>query len=287
MSRFREKLTKKLVRAFVRSLGVEHVVADYRKRLDRVGAVDRQNQMLLRLAYQSHNGSSPAWQDIEFRSFSQNGEDGLLLYVFSQIGMASRRSVEIGCGSGVECNTANLIVNHGFRDLLLDAREGRLALGRRFFRKCRDTCLHQPRLVHTWVTRENIDKMIRDHGYTGSIDLLSIDLDGMDYWIWEAIDCIEPRVVVVEYNATFGATQSIAVRYRPGFRRTTEPFGASLAALVKLGRRNGYRLVGCDQHRINAFFVHRGIGDDVVPEVDLAPHTSARPAPIPDGWVQV
>ncbi len=286
MARLTEKWTKKLLRGLPRLFSVDHVVADYRKRLDRVGAIDRQNQLLLMHAYRGMNGTAPSWQDIEFRSFSQNGEDGVLLYLLTKTGMATRRSVEVGCGSGVECNTANLVINHGFRGLLLDARARQLDLGRRFYGMCRDTRSHQPRMVTGWVDRGNVDGLISGNGFRGEIDVLSIDVDGVDYWIWEAITCVEPRIVVIEYNARFAAEQSVTVRYEPNFVQIGPTVGgASLGALVKLAERKGYRLVGCNQHRINAFFVRDGVGEDVLPAADPRMFTRPDPADIPDGWL--
>ena len=288
MSRRREKWSKKLLRAALRATSLEHRFADYRKRVDRIGAVDRQNQLLLMLAWRAHIGPPISWLDVEFRSFSQNGEDGVLVYLFSRIGMESRRCVEIGCGSGIECNTANLILNHGFLGLMVDAREKRIELGRRFYAKCRDSSARPPQLVHAWASRANIETILRERNCEGSIDLLSIDLDGVDYWIWEAIQCVEPRVVVIEYNSSFPATQAVTVEYADDYQAVGEKInGASLAALVKLGQRKGYRLVGCERRRVNAFFVRRGIGEEEFPEVDPELFCSAPPRALPSGWVEV
>lgn len=109
------------------------------------------------------------------------------------------------------------------------------------------------------LTAENINETISGAGAHGEIDLLSIDVDGNDYWLWETLDVIEPRVVVIEYNASFGP-RSISVPYDPGFVRFRKHpsgwyHGASLAALAKLGRRKGYDLVGADSRGVNALFV--------------------------------
>ncbi len=286
MSRWREKLSKKLFQQLLRATSLQHRFADYRKRLDRVGTVDRQNQLLLMMAWRTLAGPPPSWRDVEFRSFSQNGEDGILLYLFSRIGMESRHCVEIGCGSGIECNTANLILNHGFKGLMIDAREKRIALGRRFFAKCRDGPRPIPQLVHAWVTRGGIEDILRERGFKGPIDLLSIDLDGVDYWIWETLACVEPRVVVIEYNSSFAPDQAVTVAYADDFRGGND-LGASLGALVKLGRRKGYRLVGCNSGRVNAFFVHDGVGDEAGPEADPAAFCAPTARPLPPGWVEV
>jgi hypothetical protein len=208
--------------------------------------------------------------DTEFRAYSQNGEDGILLYIFSLIDALSRRSVEICAGSGVECNTANLIIHHGWAGLLVDGDKDNVRRGRVFYAGCKDTLVCPPTLVHAWVTAENVNEIIREHGFVGEIDLLSIDVDGMDYWIWKAIEVVQPRVVIVEFNAFLGPERAITIPYRSDFKATNHTdgsYGASLGALVKLGREKGYRLIGSQSSGVNAFFVRNGIGEKLLPEV--------------------
>jgi hypothetical protein len=92
--------------------------------------------------------------------------------------------------------------------------------------------------------------------------LLSLDIDGNDLWVWRAITAIQPRVVVIEYNAAFGPGRSLSVQYDPAFDRFKyHPsgiyHGASLSAMANVGREKGYVLVGCESHGVNAFFVQR------------------------------
>jgi hypothetical protein len=212
---------------------------------------------------------------LHFRVFSQNGEDGVLLCIFGAIGMTNRRAVEIAAGDGIECNSANLIINHGWTGFLVDGNEDNVRRGREFYSRCRDTRIWPPVFVHAWVTRDSINQLLRDHGFVGEIDLLSLDLDGVDYWIWEAIDCVTPRVVVVEYQDIWGPEATVTVPYRDDFRAEFGPYGpeycgASLSAFVKLGRQKGYRLIGCERYGFNAFFVRRGIAEDLLPEITPA-----------------
>ncbi|HTU21711.1 MAG TPA: hypothetical protein VMG10_26980, partial [Gemmataceae bacterium] len=153
-----------------------------------------------------------------FRCFSQNDEDGLLLHVFSRVGTTNKQVVEICAGDGVECNSANLIINHGWRGLLFDGDEDKIARGRRFYARCRDTFLYPPTLVHAWVTAENVNDLVSGHGFVGDIDLLSLDMDGMDFWVWKALTCIRPRVVVLEVNTRWGPHASVALPYQPDFQ---------------------------------------------------------------------
>ena len=115
-----------------------------------------------------------------------------------------------------------------------------------------------------------MNALVSDNGFTGPIDLLSLDIDGNDYWVWRALDCVSPRVVVLEFNGSCGPESSVAMSYRPDYRLdlTAQPYrcGASLPAFVKLGRQKGYRLVGIQSHGFNAFFVQDGIEETLLPE---------------------
>jgi hypothetical protein len=209
-------------------------------------------QIQLRLQYQdlARRGIDlPTLEDVEFRCQSQNGEDGILLYIFALIGTTNRKVVEICAGDGIECNAANLLVNHGWSGLLLDGDAELVARGRAFY---------------------GVNSLVADHGFSGPVDLLSLDVDGNDYWIWKALDCVTPRVVVLEFNAGCGPDVSVTMSYQPDFRLdyTVQPYrcGASLSAFVKLARAKGYRLVGVQSRGFNAFFVRDGIGDRLLPE---------------------
>ncbi len=230
-------------------------------------------QVLLRLHYEDlvrrRVKDLPTFPDVEFRCHSQNGEDGILLYIFSLLGTTNRRVVEICAGAGTECNAANLIINHGWRGLLFDGDPNLIAYGRDFYSKCRTTCIAPPTLVNAWITAENINELVAS--FVGSVDLLSLDLDGNDYWIWKALDVISPRVVIAEVNTSWGPEKAVTMSYNPDYQLdfSKQPYrcGASLPAFVKLGKKKGYRLVGVHSLKFNAFFVKDGIGEDLLPEV--------------------
>jgi hypothetical protein len=230
-------------------------------------------QVLLRLQYQDlvrRGAVLPDFLDVEFRCYSQNGEDGILLYIFSLLGTTNRTVVEMCAGDGIECNAANLIVNHVWRGLLVDGDEEQVSRGRAFYATGRTTFVSPPTFLHSWITAENVNALLEDHGVAGSIDLLSLDIDGNDFWIWKAIECISPRVVVLEFNASCGPESSVTMSYQPEYRLdlTAQPYrcGASLPAFVKLANEKGYRLVGVEAFGFNAFFVRRGVGEDLLPE---------------------
>ncbi|MDT7541497.1 MAG: hypothetical protein QOE33_1401 [Acidobacteriota bacterium] len=278
MPRLREHL-KPLLRTVFR-VASEDVPCPTLLEHERLGfyqRVDQGTQVLLRLKYQEmvrRKEPLPIFDDVQFRSFSQNGEDGILLYIFSLVGTTNKRVVEICAGDGVECNAANLIINHGWRGLLFDGDEGNISRGRAFYARHKDTWISPPQLVQAWITRDNIDRLISEHGFAGEIDLLSLDIDGNDYWVWEAIECARPRVVVVEHNSFAGPEVSATIPYREDFvadvSQSPPYLGATLPAFVKLARRKGYRLVGGERLGFNAFFVRDGLGEVVLPEVEAA-----------------
>ncbi len=259
---------------------VRRVAREYWRHHDGALATASQGtQILLTMAYQDRaerGASLPSFDDVEFKMYSQNGEDGILLYLFSLLGSGAKTAVEIGAGNGIECNAANLIINRGWRGLLFDGDENNVAVGREFYESGPNTSWFPPAVTQAWITRENLNGLITGFGFADEIDLFSLDLDGIDYWIWDALDCIQPRVVVVEYNWTWGPSEARTVPYEANLslpplegrtRADNIYFGSSLNALVKLGRTKGYRLVGCNHWGFNAFFVQNGVGEQWFPEV--------------------
>lgn len=188
-----------------------------------------------------------------FRLSSQNQEDGITLALLNEAGVTNRRFVEIG--SGLSGGNSGFLANElGWTGLMVDGDAAHMVqVGRRF---------PQVTAVGAWVTRENINELITGHGFGGDVDLFSLDLDGNDYWIWEAMTACTPRVVILEYNSMFGPARAVTVPYDPQFdRRRHRPFyyGASLAALARLGATKGYRLVAVEPTGVNAFFLRNDV----------------------------
>jgi hypothetical protein len=188
-----------------------------------------------------------------YKVYSQNDEDGIIAEIFRRIGIAHRTFVEFGVESGIECNTVKLLIE-GWRGLWIEANPQSADLIRANF----DPFLAEDKLmlVESHITAENVDMLIRRGGMHTEVDLLSIDIDCNDYWVWKAISAIDPRVVTIEYNATLRPPMSLVVPYRPDASWDGSNFyGASLEALVRLATAKGYRTVGCSVAGVNAFFV--------------------------------
>jgi hypothetical protein len=189
---------------------------------------------------------------------SQNGEDGILLEIFNQIGIKNHTFVEFGIGNGTQCNSANLINNFGWGGLLIEGSESMAKHAKKIYEG------KPVRVTNAFITAENINDLIKDAQLPQEVDLLSVDIDGNDYWVWKAIEVIKPRVVVAEFNNSFGPKDSVTIPYNPTFYRydhdsTGIYHGMSLAAAVKLGRAKEMIYVGCDSLGINAFFIRQDL----------------------------
>ena len=195
-----------------------------------------------------------------YKVYSQNDEDGIIGEIFRRIGAPSRTFVEFGVETGVECNSAKLLVE-GWRGLWIESNAASAGAIRREFAPF--IAKHQLAVKQSRVTAENINPLIGQGGFSGEVDLLSIDIDGNDYWVWKAIDVIDPRVVVIEYNATLRPPMAVVVPYRADAQWDgSNHYGASLEALVRLAATKNYRLVGCSIAGVNAFFVRADLCAD-------------------------
>ena len=216
----------------------------------------------------------PSVWDAGFRIFSQFDEDGITLFLLAAAGIGPRKFVDIGGGDGLwASNTANLALNFGFHGLFIDRDAESIERGERFYRNHLDTRLYPPKFKRATVTRSNINDIIRESGLEGEVDLLSIDIDGNDYWIWDAIECINPRIVLMETHVEFGMN-SIVVPYDEEYVWSKENhphyLGASPVAMTKLASRLGYRLVGANRFGFNVFYLRKDLGKDIVPEIEAS-----------------
>jgi hypothetical protein len=252
---------------------IRHEVARLEKMLDarmtagRVIRIEQNVQALARLATLDP-ATLPFPQRLtahRFRLRSQNGEDGVTLALLREVGSTVGRFVELGCGDNGG-NTGFLAEELGWSGLMVDGDDAKLATLRA------TVSPERVDVVQAWITAETVNDLIAAHGLEGEIDVLSIDIDGNDYWLWKQIDVVSPRIVIVEYNSMFGADRAVVVPYDPEFRRRGVPglkgtyYGASLQAHTMLGRSLGYRLVAVEARGANAYFLR----DDVAPHVPAA-----------------
>ena len=189
-----------------------------------------------------------------WKAFSQADEDGILAEIFRRVGVRDCTFVEIGAGNGLENNTLYLL-QQNWRGLWIEAgkRNGR-RIARIF---AQPLAAGQLRLAVTAATAENVNALVTGAEFAGEVDLLSVDVDGVDLYLWNALEAVTPRVVVIEYNGAFRPPVRWTIPYDPGFRwdGQTTHYGASLCVLNDLATRKGYRLVACSLCGHNAFFV--------------------------------
>lgn len=203
--------------------------------------------------------SAPNWLPAQrFRLRSQYEEDGILIALLRAAGVTSRRFVEIGCGKNGG-NSAMLAFDFGWSGLMVDAAGGKVESLRRALAFNRAVTV-----VKGFVTPDNINSLLKQHGAAGEIDFMSIDVDSIDYWLLDALDVCAPRILVMEYNAHFGPDRAVTLPPR-GLpeSRPRGYFGASLAALEKKAREKGYRLVLCEDAGVNAFFLRHDVAPDI------------------------
>ncbi|MVM29568.1 hypothetical protein GO755_05955 [Spirosoma sp. HMF4905] len=200
--------------------------------------------------------SATTFQDAEFKVFSQFGDDGIIQYLIKNVNPTVNKFIEFGVENYEESNTRFLLINNYWQGLVIDGSDTNID----YIKKDPIYWRHNLTAVNSFITAENINDLIKENGYANSAGLLSIDIDGNDYWVWKAITAVTPDIVIVEYNAIFGPDRPITIPYEAGFVRTNAHYsnlyrGASLAALYNLAIEKGYSFVGCNSAGNNAYFI--------------------------------
>jgi hypothetical protein len=225
---------------------------DYGPRLDRMSySIGALHAVMARQA--------PTIKKAEFRCFSQFGEDGIIQWLLARVPIEDESFVEFGVGDYRESNTRFLLEHDDWKGFILDAGDEHL----HFLDQGDLRWRHTVDARSAFITRENINDLLSP--VAGEVGLLSIDVDGNDYWIWEVLEVVDARIVIVEFNSVFGSERAVSVPYDPAFDRSkAHPswlyWGASLPAMVRLGHQKGYQLVGTNSAGHNAFFVRRDVG---------------------------
>jgi hypothetical protein len=196
--------------------------------------------------------------DYEFQVFSQWGEDGIIQFLVRKLNICSKIFVEFGVETYHEANTRFLMMKDNWSGLVIDGSKSNINM----IKNQSISWRYSLTAVESFITAENINSIITENGIHGEIGILSVDIDGNDYWVTKAIDCIQPILLINEYNSVFGSDRAISVPYDPSFVRSSAHhsnlyYGASLAALTHLANKKGYALVGCNSNGNNAFYVRR------------------------------
>lgn len=198
--------------------------------------------------------------EVEFQVFSQRGEDGIIQYIINKIEIPNKIFIEFGVETYTESNTRFLLLNNNWSGLVIDGDPKNINFIKNDFIYWK----YDITAIQSFITKENINNLISNYTKQEDIGLLSVDIDGNDYWVLEAINCIKPRILICEYNSAFGDSKKITVPYKPDFIRSKEHFselyfGASLAAFCLLAEKKGYDFIGTSSAGVNAYFVRKDL----------------------------
>ncbi len=208
--------------------------------------------------------------DYEFKAFSQWGEDGIIDFLISNLNIENKTFIEFGVENYQEANTKFLLLNKNWNGFIIDSslkNINSIKNSQLYWKYSLDA-------VCQFITKENINQIIKSSAFKKKVGILSIDIDGNDYWIWNEINVVEPSIVVIEYNARLGKEKPYVVPYDENFQRKEKHYsmiyyGASIQALVKLGKKKGYALVCCNKAGNNAFFVKKELLNEKVKEISI------------------
>lgn len=215
--------------------------------------------------------------EAEFQVFSQWGEDGILEWLIHHLGDLPTRFVEFGVENYTESNTRFLLQHRNWKGLIMDGSENYMA-------QVRSEALHWRHDITAataFITRENINELLATHGFAKDLGLLSIDIDGNDYWVLESIEPLDAAILAIEVNPILGDVYPITVPYQADFSRLdAHPcgayFGASIQALRLLAEKRGYTFLGTNLSGINAFFVRNDLAAHVVGRLESKKAWPAR-----------
>ena len=200
------------------------------------------------------------FRESEFRVFSQWGEDGIIQFLLKHVLIERPLFVEFGVENYTESNTRFLLTNNQWSGIVIDGSDENIEYIKR------DPIYWAANLkaVSAFITKDNINELITKNGISGDIGILSVDIDGNDYWVWQAIESISPRIIICEYNSHFGSEAEVTIPYDPSFVRDSAHFskiyyGASISAFHSLAELKGYSLVASNSVGNNIFFVRKDL----------------------------
>jgi hypothetical protein len=202
--------------------------------------------------------------DIEFQVYSQWGEDGIIDWLINKYPEIPKSFLEIGTQDYKESNTRFLLINKNWNGFIIEADKAAV----KDIKSQRIYWKHNLRAINEFITKDNINKVIKKFNIPKKIGLLSLDIDGVDYWVLKKLSALDPSIIVCEYNSLFGQKKSVTVPYKSNFIRSKEHYsnlyyGASINAFIDLMKKKNYFLIGTNSAGNNAFFVRKNIWNKV------------------------
>ncbi|RZK18868.1 MAG: hypothetical protein EOO43_12175 [Flavobacterium sp.] len=202
-------------------------------------------------------GNITSLSEVEFQVFSQWGDDGIIQYLIDKLDIKNKTFIEFGVENYKESNTRFLLINNNWKGLVIDGSAEHI----NYIKHDYVYWSNELSAINAFITCENINSLIQNAGIEGDIGLLSVDIDGNDYWVWEAINVVKPIIVITEYNSLFGRHNKWSIPYDPSFVRgsiydsSISKYGASLGAFKYLAEKKGYSFIGCNSNGNNAYFI--------------------------------
>ncbi len=202
--------------------------------------------------------------DIEFQVYSQWGEDGIIDWLITKYPEIPKSFLEIGTQNYRESNTRFLLINKNWKGFIIEADKAAV----KDIKSQRIYWKHNLRAINEFITKDNINNIIKGFNIPKKIGLLSLDIDGVDYWVLSKLSALDPSIIVCEYNSLFGQKKSVTVPYKSNFIRSEEHYsnlyyGASINAFIDLMKKKNYFLIGTNSAGNNAFFVRKNIWNKV------------------------
>jgi hypothetical protein len=208
--------------------------------------------------------------DVEFKVSSQWGEDGIIEWLVQRLGDLPESFIEFGVENYRESNTRFLLQHRNWRGLVIDGSDAHVD----FIRRDAISWRHDLSAVSSFITKDNINQLIKNASFGGEIGILSVDIDGMDYWVWEAIDSVNPIIIIAEYNSVFGDKLPLTIPYNPRFTRSSAHYsnlyyGLSIRAAENLANSRGYTMIGTNRAGSNVFFVRNDRASAILDRVRI------------------
>lgn len=231
-----------------------------------------ENQLILNsqaLIELNKNKVIKSFKDVEFKVFSQWGDDGIIQWLINNLNIKNNTFIEFGVENYQESNTRFLLMNNNWSGLIMDGSEKNVKQIKNSYYYWK----YDLTAIPAFIDVENVNRIISSK-FINSVGLLHIDIDGNDYWIWKAIDLIFPDIVIIEYNSVFGIDRPITIPYQPDFKRTNAHpswlyYGSSLLALTILAEKKGFSFIGCNSAGNNAYFIKKSLLNDKIKEMSV------------------
>lgn len=249
-----------LIKIIKKLIMLVRIIQDLDERLDEI----KFNQGLI-INKLNKNNDSKSIRDYEFKVFSQWGEDGIIQHLTNVIEIKNKTFIEFGVEDFFESNCRFLLMKDNWKGFIIDGSIDNICKLKKSYLYWK----YHLNAIASFITKDNINFLLEKSGFDEDVGILSIDLDGNDYYILDSISKFKPRILICEFNPLFDPHRKISIPYQENFYRTKAHYsnlywGASLGAFCFFAKRKGYSLVGTNSAGCNAFFVRNDLINEKV-----------------------